>query len=60
MQLVASIGLIVIGLALGLFLGAPGDMRVFGWVIAGVGVFGLVVRSVIPRQPDGRRPPRQP
>ena len=58
MQLVASVGLVVIGLALALFAHTSTDMRVFGWILAGIGVFGLVVRRVFGgRRPERRRPP---
>jgi hypothetical protein len=48
-QLVVSIALIAVGLITALVLNVPGDMRVFGWVLVGVGVLGLVLRSVIAR-----------
>jgi hypothetical protein len=52
MQLVASVAVIVIGLLLGFFLRASGEMRIFGWILVGVGVLGLVARSWIARLRD--------
>jgi hypothetical protein len=49
MQLVASISLVVIGLIIGLFVDVAADMRIFGWVLVGVGALGLLVRSLTPR-----------
>jgi hypothetical protein len=57
MQFVASIGLVVIGLALALVMHTSTDMRVFGWVLAGIGVFGLLVRRVLATRRAQRRPP---
>jgi hypothetical protein len=57
MQLIASILLIVIGVGLGLFVDA-GDMRIFGWVVAAVGVLGLVVRVLVARRIEGGDPRR--
>jgi hypothetical protein len=56
MQLVASIFLIAVGLFLAFVGDVAGDMRVFGWVLAGVGLLGLVIRSVVNRQHDDRGP----
>jgi hypothetical protein len=55
MQLVASISLIVIGLILGLVADVAADMRIFGYVLAGVGALGLLIRAAIAR--PGRRGP---
>ena len=49
MQLAASVGLIVIGLLLGLCTRGGADMRLYGWILVGVGVLGLVARSWIAR-----------
>ena len=58
MQLVVSILLVVIGLALALVFG-EGDMRIFGWVVAVAGVLGLVIRAYVARQRDRQRPGRR-
>jgi hypothetical protein len=49
MQLVASIGLIVIGLFLVNVDDSPSDMRVYGWIVLALGVFGLLLRFLISR-----------
>jgi hypothetical protein len=65
MQLVASIGLIVSGLVIVNVGDSPPDMRVYGWIIAAVGVLGLLVRFMLPGAgrdrrggPRGPGPPR--
>jgi hypothetical protein len=55
MQLVASIVLIVIGLWLALLVDKAGDMRIFGWVVVGVGVLGLILRRYVAGQRDRLR-----
>jgi hypothetical protein len=55
MQLAASVGLIVIGLFVALVARAPADLHAFGWLLAGVGVLGLVIRWAMARRGD-RRP----
>jgi hypothetical protein len=57
MQLTASVMLLVIGVGMGLFVDAA-DMRIFGWVIAAIGVFGLLTRSMLARRTTGRDPRR--
>jgi hypothetical protein len=52
MQLVASVVLIMIGLWLAFLVSNPGDLRIFGWVVAGVGVLGLIIRAVLAHQRD--------
>jgi hypothetical protein len=52
MQLVASVALIVIGLWLALLSGAAAEMRLFGWVLAGLGALGFVFRAIVARQHD--------
>jgi hypothetical protein len=59
MQLVVSVGLIVVGLVIALGADTAGEMRIFGWVLAGVGVLALVMRWVIARQGGGGNPPRR-
>jgi hypothetical protein len=44
MQLVTSAGLVVIGLLLALLMDATDDVRLYGWVVVGVGVLGLASR----------------
>jgi hypothetical protein len=58
MQLTASVLLVVIGAGLGLF-ADRGEMRLFGWVVAVVGVLGLVSRWMLARW-TGVRDPRRP
>jgi uncharacterized membrane protein YfcA len=58
-QLVACVFLIVVGAYLGLFVDS-GEMRIFGWLVAVIGVFGLVSRSVITRLRQDRQPPTGP
>jgi hypothetical protein len=48
-QFVASAVVLVIGVGLGLFADAT-DIRVFGWVLAGLGALGLVARSLLTRR----------
>jgi hypothetical protein len=48
-QLLASIAVLLIGLYLAL-LSDAGDFRVFGWLLVGLGVFGLVSRSLFARR----------
>jgi hypothetical protein len=55
-QLVASVGLIVTGLILAIVVRADPDYRIFGWILVGVGVLGLIARSVIARLRDHRPP----
>ena len=55
MQLVMSVALIVVGLWLALLSGAAAEMRLFGWVVAGLGVLGLVFRTLMTRQRDRSR-----
>jgi hypothetical protein len=57
MQFVASVGLVVIGLAVALFLDTSADLRVFGWVLVVVGVAGLLSRWALARRHNDR-PPR--
>ncbi len=52
MQLVASVGLIVIGLLLGLVLHSSAEMRLFGWIVVAIGVLGLVARWWLARLRD--------
>lgn len=54
MQLAVSIGLVAIGLFLALVADTSGDMRLFGWILAGVGVFGLGARWITARLRDQR------
>ena len=56
-QLAASIILIVIGLAFALVLDIARDMQIFGWVLAVLGVLGIVTRVLVARARDGREPP---
>src|SRR4051812_28585471 len=60
MQLVASVSLIVVGLIVAVVLDASAEMRLFGWVLFGVGVLGLVLRWVVARMREQRDagPPR--
>jgi hypothetical protein len=50
LQLVASVLLIGIGLYVSLFADTSSDMRLFGWVVAVIGVLGVVVAVVLPRR----------
>jgi hypothetical protein len=59
MQLVVSIGLVVVGLLLALVLDASGEMRVFGWVVVVVGVLGLAARRWLAGQRDDGPPGRR-
>jgi hypothetical protein len=54
MQLVMSLAVLAIGLFLAFFADASGDMRVFGWVLVGVGALGLVLRSMFRTAGRGR------
>ena len=45
--------LLVVGLALALWVDS-GDVRIFGWILAAVGVLGFVSRAWL----AGRQPPR--
>jgi hypothetical protein len=58
LQLVVNVIVIVMGLVLALFLDAPGEMRIFGWFVAAIGVVGLGARAAIIRRGSGRRPGR--
>jgi hypothetical protein len=42
--LVVSVFLIAIGLLVGLVIDVPADIRLFGWILVGVGVLGLASR----------------
>jgi hypothetical protein len=42
MQLVMSGFVVLAGLYLALFAGVSGDLRLLGWVLVALGVFGLV------------------
>jgi hypothetical protein len=53
-HVVASLAVIVMGLALALVLGDGGDIRLFGWLLVVIGVLGLISRWVISRQGDAR------
>jgi len=53
LQLAGSIVLILVGVALGLFVDTTGDMHAFGWLLAGLGAFGLLARSWLARRRDG-------
>jgi len=55
MQLVASIGLIVIGLVIVNADDSASDMRVYGWILVAVGVFGLFLGFVVSRIGQNRR-----
>jgi hypothetical protein len=60
MQLVASAGLVVTGLLLALLMQTSADMRVYGWILVGIGLLGLASRSWMARLRDdrpGRRGP---
>jgi hypothetical protein len=56
-QLVVSAAIIVAGLVIALLLNTAGDMRIFGWILAGIGVFGLLSRALIQRADQD--PPRR-
>jgi hypothetical protein len=56
LHLAASIIVILAGLYLGLVADTVGEMRVFGWALAAVGVVGLVSRWFIARATDRRDP----
>jgi len=60
MQLVASIGVILIGLFLVTVEDTTADMRVYGWVLVAVGALGVILRLIISRRrpPEPRPPPR--
>jgi hypothetical protein len=58
MQLVASISLIIIGLLVAVVFDAAAEMRLFGWVLVGIGVLGLVLRWAVARMQRDARPPR--
>jgi hypothetical protein len=60
MQLVASVSLLVVGFIVAVVLEASAEMRLFGWVLFGVGVLGLVLRWVVARMREQRDagPPR--
>jgi hypothetical protein len=60
MQLVVSIALIVVGVAVGLVVETSRDMHIFGWVLVGVGVLALLTRWLISQQNQGRERPRRP
>ena len=51
---IGSAVLLLLGLYLALLADAQADMRLFGWVLAALGVLGLVFAAVLPR----RRPDR--
>jgi hypothetical protein len=53
LQLVAGVALVVIGLYIGLFADAPPDMRLFGGVLAAVGVLGLIAAVLLQRRRQG-------
>jgi hypothetical protein len=42
-----SVGLVILGLLLALVLDVPSTLRVYGWVLVGVGVLGLASRYAI-------------
>jgi hypothetical protein len=54
MQLVASVSLVVVGLLVAVVLDVSAEMRLFGWVLLGVGVLGLVLRWVVARMQERR------
>jgi hypothetical protein len=57
MQLVMSIGTLLVGLAIALLLD-PADsagMQSFGWLIAGLGAVGIVLRFVLPTHHEEER-----
>ncbi len=57
-HLIASIAVILTGLALALVLDGGDDIRLFGWLLVAIGVLGLISRWVISMQGDAhRRPP---
>jgi hypothetical protein len=56
MQLVATIAVMVVGLVLATVIGS-GDIRIFGWILVGVGVLGLLARWVIARLGGEGYPP---
>jgi len=60
MQLVASVSLVVIGLIIAVVLDVSAEMRLFGWVLFGVGTLGLALRWVMARMQAQRDagPPR--
>lgn len=58
MQLVASVALIMIGLFVAVRADAS-DLRIFGWVVVGVGVLGLLARWWLARLNAGRSRPKQ-
>jgi hypothetical protein len=49
MQLVVSIILVVVGVLMALLVDAD-DMRLFGWILAAAGAFGLLSRAWIARR----------
>ena len=58
MHVVVSVCLVVVGLLVALVLRAPADIHVFGWILSGVGLFGLVSTVVLARLRDGGPPHR--
>jgi membrane protein DedA with SNARE-associated domain len=60
-HIVASVGVILLGLALALVLDTGNDLRIFGWLVVVIGVLGLLSRWVISAQENKRRepPPRR-
>jgi hypothetical protein len=58
--LVVSIAVILVGLSIVFITDVGGDMRFFGWLLAGVGVLGLLSSWWVVRQRDSRNPPGRP
>jgi hypothetical protein len=53
-HIVASVTLILLGLVFALVLDIESDMRLFGWILAGVGALGLLSRWLIGQLRDGK------
>jgi hypothetical protein len=58
--LVTSIAVVLAGLGIVFIADVGGDMRFFGWLLAGVGVLGLLSWWWVVRQRDSRDPPGRP
>jgi hypothetical protein len=55
MQLFMSAGTLVLGLLLAyLAAGSSPELALFGWVLAGLGLLGVVLRFVLPPATRGR------